>query len=1108
MSEVVTEFTPPEGEDAVRRRGSAVADAWDQYVRSLSQSAHSEFSSIPAQVIDRVAEPLAECLRQMGEAHAALVGKLTVGGEAAGVVGQLELATLRKSAAAEIGGHLLKVIRDIDAPAVVAQMFLDRLGRLREIAQQAPEEIVLPDESEAYLPSAEDVLGTRLHKLWLRGVRRLRSWLDSGSNLVLKIARRPTRPITPPDRLVPLRQLLRFHVDRRIGSVALRTQDLLQRSVAQIHASLERDATDWAFGLLEADDEFGLEDRVQLRDEHHASGAKEGNQQGSVASGTVEIESVVVVVKRLAGEEIDLQLDALTRESDELLGDSDRRLLADLVSAGTPLLESADRSLPDGPGPILEKLSAVGHRWARWHEQFVNRLTLNHCVLVLRESLADRAETILRDIRNAALEPVLAAFDEAERLIDAAPPNLDRAFAAGREAHQVADMLLTIQQNAVQQFGRIFRSTVARDAQSSLTQPGLDHWKELTVSVMQLPGDLMVHARSRDAHAEVDPGKRPFAINLREITTNALSPAWPALLSEATGPLKAAITRAWVGAEKLQHVIDYNLGAAVEELLGEDKVAHDAAVPMTGTEVQPPPPRETAFGLAADAVRRTGELVEELRGSLAEPWSAFTRTFDAAVHDDWRDLIDQVKSDDLMMERWVGMRTRALRQAERTHDRIELLWKRGMSAARQRAAVTRRFSARLLRRGRSAVGVVDAAEEVETTITEALWSAENARKALPLVYRRLFGFGVVADESLLEGRGRDLVNVRKRFERWRSGGGPGILILTAPIGSGRTSFLEALRSKVLDECTVKTLALRERVSDVDWLIAALCEMLGTPNRARGLQQLETALTSRTKGSAPLVIVIDNLEHLMLQSADGTDVLRQLLGVMLRTDHAVFWLAAVSQEAWRYVCVAASADVASVGTYSLAPLDRRDVEDVILGRHHRSGMTLQFVAPQDRSPILRRRLRRAATGERQQEILKELFFDGLCRHSGNDLSLTMLYWLRSVQFAEDGDAVSVRPVQPISFAQLRQLDLAQLFALRAFVVHNTLTAAELGSVLRVAVDRAVLLLESLINLALIERVHADGATVDHPIDAAADRFRLSRIVIYPVLERLRGAHVIY
>jgi hypothetical protein len=465
VSEGVTEFTPSERGDGIRGRGSAVADAWDQYVRSLSQSAHSEFSSIPAEVTDRVAKPLAECLRQTGEAHAALVGRLTVGGAAEGAVGQLELATLRKSAAAEIGGHLLKVVRDIDAPTVVAQMFLDRLERLREIAQQAPEEIGLSDEPAAYLPSAEDVLGTRLHKLWLRSARRLRSWRNSGSNLVLRIARRPTRPIIPPDRLVPLRQLLRFHVDQRIGRVALRAQDLLQHSVAQIHASLERDATDWAFGLLEADDEFGLEDRVKLRDEHHASGAKEGDQQGSDTSRTVEIESVVVAVKRLVGEEIDFQLDGLARESDGLLGDSDRGLLVDLVSAGTPLLESADRTLPDGPDPILEKLSANGHRWARWHEQFVSRLTLNHCVLVLRDGLADRAETILRDIRNAALEPVLAAFDEAERLIDAVPPNLDRAFAAGQEAHQVADMLLTMQRNAVQEIAHFSQHGCPRRAE-------------------------------------------------------------------------------------------------------------------------------------------------------------------------------------------------------------------------------------------------------------------------------------------------------------------------------------------------------------------------------------------------------------------------------------------------------------------------------------------------------------------------------------------------------------------------------------------------------------------------------------------------------------------
>jgi len=1071
----------PTGEAESSSPRSAISDAWDQYIRPFSESAHSEFSSIATEVTERVAEPLSACLRQTGEAHAALVGKLGTAGEVEGAVGQLQLSAFRTAAAAEISAPLLEILREINAAAFLTQMVLGRLERLREVAERAPEQIVLPDEAEIYLASQGDRFNTRLRKLWLRGIRRLGSWRHAGASLALRVVRRAPR---------------------------LRIHDSLQYSIARCYAKLERSATDWSFGLFEADGQFGLDDRVSLHDHDYAGGAKDGGTQKDAPSSHIDMKHVVAAADRLAGEKVDFQLGQIADQFDQLQLESESQLLADLVSAGTPLLRFSGRHLPDDGSRTVGQLKASSDRWIRWHQQLVNRFTLNHSVLVLRETLADRAEQILRGIKNAALDPILAAFDEAERLIDEANRSLDRAF-AGQEAHRSADALRRIEQAATQGIGRTFRSTVAREAQSFLTDPGVAHWKELTILVTQLPGDLMVHRRGRDVDREVEPGKRPFTINLREIASNALSPAWPALLSEAAGPLKAAITRTWVQAERLQHVIDYNLGAAIDELVGADQARRETMTTGVTEEGSPPPtPQERAFQLAADAVRRSGELVEELRQSLAGPWSEFTRTFDAAVHDDWQDLINQVKSDDLMMERWVGMRTRALRQVERTQDQVELLWRRGVSAAKQRAGVAHRYATKLLRRGRSAVGVVDAAEEPESTIAEALQGAERVRKALPLVYRRLFGFGVVTDDSLLEGRGRDLVSVRKRFERWKSSGGPGTLILTAPLGSGRTSFLEALRSKVFDECSVKIVALRERVGTVDQLIAALSEILGTPQRARGLEQLEAALTLRTRDGAPLVIVIDDLEHLILQSADGADLLRRLLNVMLRTDHAVFWLAMVSEEAWRYARVAASAAVASIGTYALAPLDCREVEELILGRHHRSGMTLHFVAPKDCSPILKRRLRRARTGERQQEILKQLFFDNLCRHSGNDLSLTMLYWLRSVQFEDDEDVVTVRPLEPISFVQLRHLDLAQLFALRAFVVHNTLTAAELGLVLRVTVDRAVLLLESLINLAVIERVHADRIKVDQPSDAAADRFRLSRVVLYPVLDRLRGAHVIY
>jgi hypothetical protein len=375
------------------------------------------------------------------------------------------------------------------------------------------------------------------------------------------------------------------------------------------------------------------------------------------------------------------------------------------------------------------------------------------------------------------------------------------------------------------------------------------------------------------------------------------------------------------------------------------------------------------------------------------------------------------------------------------------------------------------------------------------------------VYRRLFSFGVLSEAALLVGRGRDLVHVRRRFEIWRSGKGPGSLVIRGSLGSGRTSLIEALRTKVFAESVVYTLTLNERVNDDEKLAAALAGVdLFAQDAELPIESVGRQLEKSSSG--PTVILLDNLEHLMLQASGGTERLRLVLALMLRTDHAVFWVATVSDEAWKYIEKAVSSSAASVGNYSLSDLGRQEKEDLILKRHHRSGMSLSFTAPKDPTPILKRRLRNAGTPERRQEILQEIYFDALHRYTRNNIALALLYWLRSVEFQEDGDLVLVRPLKAINFDQLKHLELERLFALKALVLHNTLTAVELGTILRIPVERSALIFETLLNIGLIERVSAENTFAEQPIDATVDRLRLKRLVMYPVTQRLHDARVLY
>jgi hypothetical protein len=252
-----------------------------------------------------------------------------------------------------------------------------------------------------------------------------------------------------------------------------------------------------------------------------------------------------------------------------------------------------------------------------------------------------------------------------------------------------------------------------------------------------------------------------------------------------------------------------------------------------------------------------------------------------------------------------------------------------------------------------------------------------------------------------------------------------------------------------------------------------------------------------------------LEHLFLQVPGGCDLIERFLIFLARTDSEVYWIATIGREAWQYLEKTAATTVGFVTSMPMTLLDRTRIEEVMLSRHRRSGMELQFLPAEKVTTLMRQRLRRARTLEAKQAILREAFFDSMFKAADQQIALGLFYWLKASHVDEEEDAIQVRPLEILDFAFLAHLDLTRLFTLKAFVVHRTLSLDELGQLLRLPPDQGILILESLLSLQLIEPVPApvsEGRT--DPPDVTTQRFRLRRLVVRPVLAHLMSKRMVY
>ncbi|WP_224999798.1 AAA family ATPase [Cesiribacter sp. SM1] len=346
------------------------------------------------------------------------------------------------------------------------------------------------------------------------------------------------------------------------------------------------------------------------------------------------------------------------------------------------------------------------------------------------------------------------------------------------------------------------------------------------------------------------------------------------------------------------------------------------------------------------------------------------------------------------------------------------------------------FAGRQQQRIRSRLGIEVRSASIATELSDFLAENEQSLQRLPFVYQRLYTVEPLTDELFLIGRTAELQTLQDGYRRWKEGKFSPLLI-SGEKGSGCTSLLNVFLKRLPQQQQVARLSLTSPVADQKELAQQLARATGLPENSAMDQVLEYL----QKPQSPLVIVVEDLQHLFRRWVGGFELMKAFLELVSLTGRTVFWLCSCTLYSWQYLDRVMQGSETWERVVFLQEFTPAQLSELILRRHRVSGYQLQFEpGPND----LQNKKFVAMSAEEQQTYLEVKYFQKLSLFAQSNLQLALLYWLRST-LAVSKSTVNISTSLNPEFGFLLHMTQARYFILHALLLHEHLSARELSHI---------------------------------------------------------------
>lgn len=895
--------------------------------------------------------------------------------------------------------------------------------------------------------------------------------------------------------------------DIRDGLGQLSTKDRLQISphalfvegIANCIAALEFGVGVWLNEALDAAD--AMHAKVVDVDNTAVEPDPHGTNLGDTDLPTEPVvEDRFVAAANTLGQHLQAAFDRLDSLNDEVLP------AVEAAASGKSSSVEKALQMPAAEMPTESLVAADLGDWAPWFDQVESRMTVSSARITLF-----RAALSMRDVfAQRVLEGSLAEwFSTIQVAAGAMGEAREAAVALFDELQDSGDLreatlgLVNLLRSSTQLLDAETSTKLDIDSTLvSIDDVARDTISELVATVQTLPGLLIVHATNPAADGAAKASTRE--IDLHSVATDVVeeflvpvSTSWSERLHER---LQAVVAEA----DNLLPVLRFYVGGAIEEL-------RDVSGKRTPTDVRDDG-QAAAHELTVSGLDRAVEVLAKLESDLLAAVTESAAAIADARHTFWVNVNAQVVAESVQAKLALQLESRADSAQQAFRVKVQDIASRCFTYVSQSAVRLYRKSGELLSYGRAAITGDAVPDNYETTVN-ALAAINAIRGRLPVVYRRLFSFHPLNDDSLMAGRDEDIKWLNQQLKTRRRGR-PSAIVITGSPGCGVTTFINAAKQSCLRHTRFKNLDLISRIDNESDLVKKLVTILelgdiGTDNLT--LSALADRIMADEEQDKMLVCVVERIEHLFLRKIAGFELIAGLLRFMSETASRVFWIATTTEFAWQLLARNEPTARGLISHYRISGYGRSELEEVIDQRHRRSALDISFDPPADVSPIMERRVRNAQNEEDVQAIYRAAYFDSLFTASGQNIMIAIFYWLLSVRYRSDPPAISVKALPELNFDSLANLSVTELFALKAFLEHGSLTVLEYCQISTVDENVGFEIFESLGNAMLVERARDEEAGImdlEFERIERGGRYRVRPLLAQPIIRGLRAKNIVH